>query len=135
MANSTSYLNGVQHSKNLRSYNLSQNLDLASNENRLILLQENGSESKVKEEPEDEQEQEVGPTAFVCTPDQLDKLAENLAQIENWNKLIPILGMTEENLQKIFEEKKITETKGLLLIFCSSFLRSDCCFIKVCNGC
>jgi hypothetical protein len=48
----------------------------------------------------------------VCTPEQLEKLAENLSSVENWKKLIPKLGFTDEDLQKMFDEKKVTETKG-----------------------
>ena len=66
----------------------------------------------MKQEPEEEVES--APAAFICTADHLDKLAENLTGVENWNKLIPKLGMTEEGLKKIWEEKKVTEKKGKL---------------------
>ena len=86
-----------------------------------MFLQEKGGDAKnnteVKSEPVDEAE--AAPAAFVCTPEQLMKLAENLSQVDNWKKLSPKLGLTEESLQKLFSEKKATETKGeaiLLLV-------------------
>ena len=68
---------------------------------------------EIKTEPQTSDESEPSaPAPFVCTPEQLDKLAENLSSIENWKKLIPKLGFTDEDLQKMFDEKKVTETKG-----------------------
>jgi hypothetical protein len=73
----------------------------------LVFFQENGNESKDSKSADDSQS-----SAFVCTAEQLEKLAANLAKIDSWKKLIPKLGMAEEALQKLFEEKKATETKG-----------------------
>jgi hypothetical protein len=75
-----------------------------------LFFQENGND--VKAEVKQEEEAESAPVAFVCSAEHLDKLAENLTAVENWNKLIPKLGMTEDGLKKIWEEKKATAKKG-----------------------
>lgn len=80
---------------------------------------ENGSDSKaeIKTEPQASDESEASaPAAFVCTPEQLEKLAENLSTVENWKKITPKLGFTDEDIEKMFEEKKVTETKDKILL-------------------
>jgi len=55
------------------------------------------------------QDEPTSTTAFVCTPDQLEKLASNLAELEKWTSLPAKLGLAQEDLDKIYKEKKLTK--------------------------
>ena len=84
-------------------------------------MQESSKEtSKADKSEANDEADSVEETAYICKPEHLEKLAANLTKIADWKKVIPKLGLTEDLIQKMFDEQKLSTPQG-------QFLPPNCC--------